>query len=534
VSALARLLAAGTPKFNALRKEGRVPLDQSGATLSQLFFARADLSKLDLSNAELDECTVSETDFRDANLSGAYLHGGRYERCDFRGARFEGASFEAVEFVDCDFTGALALDTVELEAVTGLGVVSSSAPALSEEPRFVPGHVASHPALEAELDAHPDDAQRWLVYGDWLQSEGDLRGELVTRQQRGEGFEAFIDEHVETLFGVCADEVRGGGQVPEVQLEWRHGFVYGATLASLNRERNVDLGELARRLLPLPVCRFLRRLSFGLTHAAVRGGREENDYAPVIAALAKAPELARVRHLEFGVQEVVIDEEYGEAEPLHPVGDLSAMWSHVPRLRELMVKGAEVTLGEVVLPELRAVTLELQRLDEQSFSEVLAARWPKLEHFTLSDTSGAVELEPLLHVLSPLPLRHLGLRGTAQTRAVLEGLVRSPLLKRLRVLDLSGAQLHGEAFEYLRKNLAAFRHLERLDLTGAADPHEEDALAKAGDFIVFRPAEDTRPVEETQLLPAVDDYDDEPEPPEEDLEPVAPNADLDIPDEHGD
>ena len=173
---LASLLAAGTSSFNALRAKGRVPVDQSASTLSQLFFARADLSKLDLSNAELEECTVSDVDFRETDLRGAYLHGGRYERCDFRGAKLEGATFEQVEFVECDFTGATGLDALELEDVVGFGVTAPQAPALAEEPRFVPGHVAVNEALERELEAHPGDAKRWLVYADWLQAEGDLRG----------------------------------------------------------------------------------------------------------------------------------------------------------------------------------------------------------------------------------------------------------------------------------------------------------------------------------------------------------------------
>jgi uncharacterized protein (TIGR02996 family) len=200
VKTLAALLTAGTKQFNELRTSPDFPREHAGATLTQLFFAKANLSELDLSNAELDECTVSDTDFRRADLSGAYVHGGRFERCDFREANLEGATFEHVEFVECDFAGAKGLSSLELEDVTGLGVASAAAPALAEEPRFVPGHVAVNEALERELEAHPDDEQRWLVYADWLQSEGDLRGELVTRQHRGDGFTAFVDDHLEQLF----------------------------------------------------------------------------------------------------------------------------------------------------------------------------------------------------------------------------------------------------------------------------------------------------------------------------------------------
>ena len=531
MSNLAQLLTGGTARFNALRTDGEVSSDHSGTTLSGLFFARANLSKLDLSNAEFEDCTVSEVDFRESDLRGAYLHGGRYERCDFRGAKLEGATLENVEFVECDFTGALGLDSLELEEVKGLGATPIEAEDLEEAPRFTPGHVAVNEQLEHELDAHPDDEKRWLVYADWLQAEGDLRGELITRHHTGSAaeFESFVNEHLDQLFPGCADEIRGGGQIPELELEWRHGFVVGATISSLNAERTVKLGEVVSKLLPLPVCRFIRRLSFGLNSGITLYGDNLNDYAPVVNALIAQPRLARIHRLEFGLQEPEVDEDYGEPDPLHAWGDLSALWPHVPQLRELLVKGSEGILGEVVLPELRSVTLTLEVAeDAEVFSEVLAARWPKLERFELLNASGGFELEPFLHVLSSLPLRHLALPHTHELEPLLKALVHSPVLKRLEVLDLHHSTMRGPAFEWLAENLKSFRHLKRLDLTGAADPHEEEALSKLGEFIVIRPPE----VEEEER-PEVDEWEEKDEPNDGEA-PPAPNADLDIPDEHGD
>lgn len=544
MATLAQLLSAGTSTFNAERAHGLVSNDQSGTTLTQLFFARADLSKLDLSNAEFDDCTVSDTNFRNADLRGAYLHGGRYERCDFRGALLDGATFEQLEFVECDFSGAQGLASVELDDVTGFGAASkTTAPALNEEPRFVTGRVAVNPKLEAELDASPDDERRWLVYGDWLQSEGDVRGELVTRFQRGEGFQAFVDEHLEALFGPCADEVRGGGEVPELMPHWRHGFVVGATIGAPNDSRVIDLGELTQRVLQLPVCRFTPRLSYGLRHASTRRGNDAHDYAPLVQALLETPELPRLRHLEFGLQQPQSSEpdedSYEALDSFEPWGDLSAMWAGVPQLTDLLVKGSGGVLGELTLPTLKRFALQCYSIDEETMSEVIAARWPALERFELWDTNGSVELEPLLHALAACPLTHFGLPHTAQLDQLLPMLVRTGLLARLKVLDLSHSRLQGQGFNYLLENFAAFRHLERLDLTGAADQHEEDALGKLGNFMVFRAQTDTRPLEErTELNAGDDDYDfpqdEELEDPEADEAPAAPGADLDIPDEYGD
>lgn len=546
MATLAQLLSAGTSTFNAERAHGLVSADQSGSTLTQLFFARADLSKLDLSNAEFDDCTVSDTSFREADLRGAYVHGGRYERCDFRGALLDGATFEQLEFVECDFTGAQGLANLELDEVTGFGVSSkTAAPALSEEPRFVPGRVAVNPVLEAELDASPDDERRWLVYGDWLQSEGDLRGELVTRLQRGDGFQAFVDEHLEALFGPCADEVRGGGEVPELMPEWRHGFVVGATIASPNESRVVDLGALTQRALQLPVCRFMTRLSYGLRHASTMRGADQHDYAPVVQALLATPELARIRHLEFGLQqgepeETPEDVEDVAYESLVPWGDLSSLWPQVPSLTELLVKGSGGILGDLNLPSLKSFTLQTHSFDEDVVDEIIAARWPRLERFELWDSAGDVELEPLVHVLASCPLTHLAFPYTPQLDVLLPLLVRTGLLARLKVLDLNSALLQGAAFDFLIANFDAFRHLEQLNLIRAvANQEREDALSKLGNFMLFRPQQDTRQLEERTELDSDDDeyFDESPgdfDPEADDDAPEAPGADLDIPDEFGD
>lgn len=87
----------------------------------------------------------------------------------------------------------------------------------------------------------------------------------------------------------------------------------------------MNLSELVKKVLPLPVCRFLRRLSFGLNHGVTQYGENTNTYAEVVSALSSLPQLQRIHHLEFGLQEPEIDEEYGETDPLHAWGDLSAL-----------------------------------------------------------------------------------------------------------------------------------------------------------------------------------------------------------------
>ncbi|HEY0880569.1 MAG TPA: pentapeptide repeat-containing protein [Archangium sp.] len=496
MSTLADLLRSGTDAFNARRAKGELPSDFSGSTLSGLFFAHADFSQLDLSDIEIEDCTIGGVDFTDANLEGAYVHGTRFERCDFSRAQFNGVSLERVDFIDCDFEGAKGLDAVEQDEVTGFNPV----PVEHEEeegPRFTPGHVAVNAEMEADLEAHPHDEKRWLVYADWLQGEGDLRGELIVRSKH-EGFAEWVNDHLETIFPGCADEIRGGGQQPELALEWRHGLVVGATLEALNEQRRVDLGVIAKNLLALPVARFLERLSFGLISGATTYGGRGNDYDEVYVALKDEPALSRVKRLEFGVQEDPEPDEYGDVDPLQAFGDLTRFWKLLPRLRELTVKGGSGALGEVVLPDLRAVSWQIDDTEPDNFNELLAARHPKLERFELWDRTEVVEIEPLVLMLASLPLRHLALPFTPQVDVLLERLADGPLLRRLEVLDLSHCLLTERACSWMERNVAKLAHLKRLDLTDFAGPRTEDQMSALGGFVQFGPRSEEKEPERTE------------------------------------
>src|SRR3954463_8113000 len=120
------LLKSGSKEWNNLRKDGKVPLDHTGATFAQLFSANADLSGLELVGTEWEKCDLSKINFRETDLSNAYFHGGRLQDCDFRGANLEGATFERLKLLRCDFSGArglddLELDEVDMDRVVGLG-----------------------------------------------------------------------------------------------------------------------------------------------------------------------------------------------------------------------------------------------------------------------------------------------------------------------------------------------------------------------------------------------------------------------------
>lgn len=111
------LLKNGSKQWNQLRKDGKVPLDHTGATFPHLFSANADLSGLTLIGSEWEKCDLSKVTFKDTDLSNSYFHGGRLQDCDFRGANLSGVTFEKLKLLRCDFTGASGLEEIEFDDV---------------------------------------------------------------------------------------------------------------------------------------------------------------------------------------------------------------------------------------------------------------------------------------------------------------------------------------------------------------------------------------------------------------------------------
>src|SRR5205823_13576948 len=55
------------------------------------------------------------------------------------------------------------------------------------------GALKSHPELEAQLAADPDDAGTWMVYEDWLLAQHDPRSALIEREHAGEHKDAAVE-----------------------------------------------------------------------------------------------------------------------------------------------------------------------------------------------------------------------------------------------------------------------------------------------------------------------------------------------------
>lgn len=323
------------------------------------------------------------------------------------------------------------------------------------------GPTASNPELEAQLLAAADPTQAAAVYADWLQTHGDARGELAALLQGGQSgaAAAWLKANADRLFGEL--DVKLDSEVYD--LDWAHGFLRGASLKRRNFDSRTDLAAVTRTLLALPAARFVTALRFGLASY-----ESDNDWGPTLAAIAESAQAAQLRSLRFD------DYDSEDCElSWTPFGDFAAYWGALPALEHLHLRsGGGGTLGEIALPSLRTLIRESGGLSAAELSSILNARCPRLERLDVWTGDSNYGAEATVEQLLPLlegrlfpSLTHLGVVNSELGPALLGPLATSPLLRRLRVLDLSKGVLADENVDALLEHAGAFAHLERLDLS---------------------------------------------------------------------
>jgi uncharacterized protein (TIGR02996 family) len=136
--------------------------------------------------------------------------------------------------------------------------------------------------LIAAIIAAPDDPAPFLVYGDFLQTTGDPRGELIALMHAG-GYSALLKKHKATFVGKLAS--------PSIKLEaWRLGFVDHVRLIADTEKHAVQLVEL---IAEHPSTQFMRTLE-----VQILGKRR--SYAGVDARLVELGRPQTLKQLTLG------------------------------------------------------------------------------------------------------------------------------------------------------------------------------------------------------------------------------------------
>lgn len=337
------------------------------------------------------------------------------------------------------------------------------------------GESASNPELEAAILQNPDNADAYLVYGDWLQRQGDPRGELIALQHAAMGASgdeaaklkkqvaALLKKSQGTLLGDLADAV----DEEELTVEWHLGFIRTARVGQKDYDSERDVGELVKELLAHPSARFLRGLTVGMAHYD-----DENDYSGVVESLTEAlTELGGSKTLQslfIGDFEYPDDTEISWSH----IHDVSAFYKLMPNLRSLRLRGASAELGNIDLPELREFSIETGGLPLSAVKSIASAKWPKLERLEVwfgSDNYGAEggvdDIQPILDGKGLPNLKSLGLCNAEFVDELCKLLPKAKVLPQLEKLDLSRGTMSDEGARILAENAAAFAHLKGMDLT---------------------------------------------------------------------
>lgn len=306
-----------------------------------------------------------------------------------------------------------------------------------------PATTARSQELEAAVLANPHaDAPR-LVYADWLQSQGDPRGELATLQHglttaKGAAWaklksreRALLDEHAAAFYGPLV-------KWPRARLtgvEWRSGFVDGIRCDDFHDETTVG-----RFIAEHPSARFIRVL----------------DGVDVPGAVPPLLEVLRTHVARL--DEVLAHPRLKTLESEFEALQLPKGFTH-PALERLVIDDSEEAvkvLGRAKLPKLKSLRLSMRADDVErvaaAVSAISCAEVSLLADGMFDDVS-LLELGKAQSRITELALRH----GVDFAGA------RFPKVKRIVVDSGEG---DGEYFAALHEALPA---LEEVDLRFPSD-----------------------------------------------------------------
>ena len=341
----------------------------------------------------------------------------------------------------------------------------------------------ANPALDKAILANPDDTDAYLVLADWLQGQGDPRGELIALQHAGNKKEAtaLLKKHPELVPTITP-------KPDTYNVEWAHGFLTSAHLGwsmytnemmGEEGEEPDDWGDACKKALVAflqhPSARFLQSLRLGCIPS------DEGLYLnPYAAAIEKAaPPCLRVLRID-DTQDWDISSTNAKA----PAGRA------LPQLQELVISAGHIDIGKLEFSELRTLKVISGSLRVGELKAISNAKLPKLEYLEIwcgdpnyGASGGVKQLAPLFTGSNVPKLTHLGLRNCAFADEAIKALIKSKLLPQLKSLDLSMGNLSDRGVDELAAHKDAFQHLDLLDvddnaLTDASRPRLKGCAKK--------------------------------------------------------
>jgi uncharacterized protein (TIGR02996 family) len=334
---------------------------------------------------------------------------------------------------------------------------------------------ARNNALEAAIFAAPDDPEPRAVYADWLQGQGDPRGELIALQhaqakkkdgKRTKRVNELFEKNAAELLGPLRPHVKTMDGKDEDAFTWKGGFIDSARLSFdyySNEERGVvELHRVLEALLRHPSGMFVRTIEFGLNRRD-----PDQKYQPLLDVLAKEKPRALTKL-------VVGDFEYPDETEISwtEIGKLGKVWKAVPTLEHVEIQGGGIDLGKVEAPKLKRFFVRTGGLPKASAKALSSLATPQLEvleiWFGADEHGGTSSLKDLAGLLTGkgLPkLKHLGLKNAEFQDGLAKAIASAPIVKQLETLDLSMGTMTDDGAKALGAAAKSLRHLASLDVS---------------------------------------------------------------------
>ena len=292
--------------------------------------------------------------------------------------------------------------------------------------------------LERALLANPDDDQAWLVYADHFLQLGHPRGQLMaleTAPFHNIVHRAEREAHAERLRHAASDRLLDASLVrPGIRLKWRRGFIYEARIHGAYWRGDAE--DLLFDLLRHPSARFLRELTLTCWH------RDAQDHRLLVELLLQSSPPPPLRKLAI---EYTTDTWIG----FPPLGDsVSAIGTVFPLVEDLRLEGDSAwDLRGLSLPRARSLALRTIGIRRATLDALHAASWPDLAELELWFDDSTCTVDDIAFVFDGTlrNLTTLRLRAAVFANEIVDALLRSPIARGIRELDLCDGALDDRA-----------------------------------------------------------------------------------------
>ena len=304
-----------------------------------------------------------------------------------------------------------------------------------------------NPELEAVLFENPDDADGYAVYSDWLQTEGEPRGEIIALHNAVDANpeDKHLQMHLARLMYAARslmfpplltkelDKARKGFAPNEhCHATWANGFIRSARIGGILDNGKASAADIIEELLAHNSGRFLSEL-----RVATLGADKRNPYADVVKALSENASQLRALYLAD-----VPDAELASVK----LGDLAALFDALPKLQTLHLGAASLGPSDIRPAALQSLSLSSPAISPDALKAVAKGPWPTLGNLRIDFHHQDVDWSMLAPVFDALPkLRRLTLSRTKDTAVILKALCKSQCFETLSELSLVDGDLEDSA-----------------------------------------------------------------------------------------